>query len=62
MGGKEFSFGDITVLNDEKAGPSLRMRVSWPDPLSAGGFLAIHISISHEQDHCVASVIIETRP
>jgi holo-[acyl-carrier protein] synthase len=63
MGGKEFSFGDITVLNDDKGRPFIK------DARVLAGLLgipeqsfAIHISISHEQDHCVASVIIESRP
>jgi len=51
--GTTFSFSSITILNDEKGKPFIK---SIPDNMQNK---KIHVSISHDTDYAIASVIIE---
>lgn len=57
--GKECSFQDITILNNEKGMPYVILSGAAKVRAEALGITKIHISISHEKHHCTATVIGE---
>lgn len=57
--GKDCSFQDITILNNEKGAPYVTLTGAAKQKADALGITKIHISISHEQHYCIATVIGE---
>lgn len=57
--GKDCSFQDITVLNDEKGAPYVILSGAAKEKADSLGITKIHLSISHEEHYCVAMVIGE---
>ena len=57
--GKDCSFQDINILNNEKGAPFVTLSGAAKAKANALGISKIHISISHEQNYCVAMVVGE---
>ena len=57
--GKDCSFQDITILNNEKGAPYVTLTGAAKQKADSLGITKIHISISHEQHYCIATVIGE---
>ena len=57
--GKDCSFQDITVLNDEKGAPYVVLSGAAKEKAESLGITKIHVSISHEEHYCIATVIGE---
>lgn len=57
--GKDCSFQDITVLNDEKGTPYIILSGAAKARAESLGITKIHVSISHEEHYCIATVIGE---
>jgi holo-[acyl-carrier protein] synthase len=57
--GKDCSFQDITILNNEKGAPYVTLAGAAKQKADSLGITRIHISISHEQHYCIATVIGE---
>ena len=57
--GKDCSFQDITVLNDELGAPYVILSGAAKAKAESLGITKIHISISHEDHYCIATVIGE---
>ena len=57
--GKDCSFQDISILNNEKGAPYVILSGAAKEKADSLGITRIHISISHEQHYCVATVIGE---
>ena len=57
--GKDCSFQDITVLNDEKGAPRIVLSGAAEAMAEKLGITKIHVSISHEEHYCIATVIGE---
>ena len=57
--GKDCSFQDITVLNDEKGAPYVVLSGAAKEKAESLGITKIHVSISHEEHYCLATVIGE---
>ena len=55
--GKDCSFQDITVLNDEKGSPYIILSGAAKARAESLGITKIHVSISHEEHYCIATVI-----
>ncbi len=53
-------FAEIEVVNDERGRPSLRLSGSAEAIFRNSGGGELHLSLSHEGDHAVASVIVTT--
>ncbi len=57
--GEHCSFDQITVLPDDKGRPVVSVTGNAEKTLNALGVSRIHVSISHERDYAVATVILE---
>ena len=57
--GKDCSFQDINILNNEKGAPYVILSGAAKKTAETLGITKIHISISHEQHYCIATVIGE---
>ena len=57
--GKDCSFQDITILNNEKGAPYVILSGAAKAKADALGISKIHLSISHEEHYCIATVIGE---
>lgn len=57
--GKDCSFQDITVLNDEKGAPYVVLSGAAKEKAESLGITKILVSISHEEHYCIATVIGE---
>ena len=57
--GKDCSFQDICVLNNEKGAPYVVLSGAAKEKADSLGITRIHVSISHEEHYCVATVIGE---
>ena len=55
--GKECSWQDITVENNENGSPSVTLSGRAKSKAESLGLSRIHLSISHERHYCVATVI-----
>lgn len=60
LGGRDFDFSEISLLNDENGRPFVSEKEKISDILRAPA--EIHVSISHEQDYCAALAVIEKKP
>ena len=56
--GEHCSFTDVEILNDACGAPQVTLSGAAARRLSALGGINIHISVSHERDYAVATVII----
>ena len=57
--GKDCSFQDISVLNEESGAPYIILSGAAKAKADALGITKIHISLSHEEHYCLAMVIGE---
>lgn len=57
--GKDCSFQDITILNDELGAPYVILSGAAKAKADSLGITKIHISISHEEHYCIATVLGE---
>lgn len=57
--GKDCSFQDITILNNEKGAPYVILSGAAGQRAAELGIRKIHLSISHERCYCVAAAIGE---
>jgi holo-[acyl-carrier protein] synthase len=55
----KISWHDIEISNDEKGAPSISLRDEAQRIFAALGASSIHLSLSHTNEHSVATVIIE---
>lgn len=63
LGGREFSFSDISILNEANGKPVFGgVDIIAPIVKVSAAKLNICVSISHEQDYATAVVIIEKKP
>lgn len=55
------SWAEIEVINDAKGKPSLKLSGATQALAQSRGTERIHLSLSHEKDYAIATVILETR-
>lgn len=62
LGGLKFNFNEISILKHENGAPFINETFRLAEILSMPeNRLAVFVSISHENDYCVANVIIEQK-
>lgn len=56
---REFSLKEVEVENDEMGKPELVLHGAAAEALSSVGGVRVFVSLTHEEDHAIAMIVIE---